>query len=188
MRPAKLVATTASLPVDSLPVWQGDVSTPEGALDYLHKRARKTHRPASPSVDRQALIALIQHAVTELNGAAPHQPPISQVCLGWGPEDPLSGLRMVDIVFVDTKGRCHDKTWAAAEWTTPAGPPDQALGQWPLDNRSSRLGGGWENWLRTLASVIPFDSPLFLAIQPPGPVHQEEVKRPTAQRKGMGPR
>lgn len=188
MRPAKLATTTVSLPLTNLPAWQGDASTLEGAQDYLERRNQKSHQGASPAVDRQALSTLVQDAVSRLNVAAPHQPPINQVCLQWGPVDPLSGLRWVDIIFVDTKGRCHDRVWAASEWATCCGVPDAALGQWPLDNRPRRLGGGWERWLRVLASALPFEGPLFVAVPLPERGHHEEVKRPTTQRKGMAPR
>lgn len=197
MRPAKLVCVPATqLPkaLESLPVWQGEPTTAEGAADYLLSRSQKSHRGLSEERDRVALTTLVQEAVGRLNLSAPQQPPIYQVSIQWGAIEPLSGLRFIELVFVDTQERCHDKTWAADEWCTASGSPDRGLGQWPLDNRTRRLGGGWEHWLRTLAGGLSFDSPLLIPIASPllwvdpKPVHQDEEKRPTSQRKRTGPR
>ncbi len=197
MRPAKLVtASQVHLPktFDGLPAWESNLSSPSDALEYLDARFTKSHRGLSEHLDRQALVILIQAAVDRLNQAAPHQPPVCQVDVRWGPVDSLSGLRYLELTFLDTQGRRHDQTWAAREWQTPSGVPDRALGQWPLDNRSLRLGGGWEHWFRVLAEGLSFEEPLVVPIVLPLnqvtelSAHQEEEKRPTSQRKRMGPR
>jgi hypothetical protein len=197
MRPAKLVtASEVLLPkaFDSLPVWKGDLSKPSDALEYLEARSRKSHRGLNEDRDREALMVLIQTAVDRLNQAAPHQPPVCRVEVSWGPVDPLSGLRYLELTFWDTQDRRHDQTWAAQEWQTPSGVPDRALGQWPLDNRSRRLGGGWEHWFRILAEGLSFEEPLVIPVALPANFvpdpssHQEEEKRPTSQRKRTGPR
>lgn len=190
MRPAKLVTVSEGpLPkaFDSLPVWRGAPSNSSDALEYLEARFRKSHSGLNEDRDRVALMALIQTAVNHLNQATPHHPPVCRVEVNWGPLDPLSGLRYIELTFWDTQERRHDQTWAAQEWQTPCGVPDRALGQWPLDNRSHRLGGGWEHWFRTLAEGLSFEEPLVIPIELSS--HKEEdVKRPTSQRKRTGPR
>lgn len=190
MRPAKIShAASRSWSPEARPVWSGDATTPDGALDYLGKRALQSHTGQDARLDALALEALVREAVSTLNQNAPHHPPVARAVLGWTPVDALSGVKRVHIEFHDTQGRVHDETWAADAWCSPAGEPDRALGQWPLDDRSPRLGGGWEHWLRTLAAGLPLEGCLSVDVPlAPGADQSPMATRPTSQRKGMVPR
>ena len=194
MRPAKLAACSVVLPAPShLPCWVGSPTSVNDALDYVEKKAQKSHAGMTSELDALALFTLVQHAVCELNVQTPHQPPIQTVQASWSAPHPLSGLRFIDLAFFDTQGRVHDRIWAAEEWCTRSGKADKALGQWPFDERSRRLGGGWEHWFRILGACLPsqgiwrVDIPQRAqGMETVG--HQEAKNRPETHRKGTVPR
>lgn len=196
MRPAKLAACSVVLPAPShLPSWVGSPTSVVIALDYVEKKAQKGHAGMTHELDALALSTLVQQAVCDLNSQAPHQPPIQTVQASWSTPHPLSGLRFIDLVFFDTQGRVHDRIWAAEEWCTRSGPADKALGQWPFDERSRRLGGGWEHWFRVLGACLPSQGAWQISIPQPDPGpdvgtgdHQEAKKRPETHRRGTVPR